>query len=66
MRTKTYCAELARQIDAALTAAEKHAAREGFALYPFIFGYLAGDCTDAQQAAFNARLERLSSTGASR
>jgi hypothetical protein len=62
MRTARYCKQLAQQIDAALNAAEQ-ASQEGIRLYPFLFGYLAGDCTEEQQAEFSARIARLYSAG---
>lgn len=50
---------LAKKIDEAIAAAEKHYKREGFSLYPFLYGYLLGECSDAEIAAFDARIERL-------
>ena len=60
MRTPSYCIQLARQIDAALKSAESHAHKEGFAIYPFLFGYLQGDCSPEEIAAFDMRIARLS------
>ena len=50
--SEAYRTQLARQINAALDAAEKHAATEGFALYPFVYGYLVGDLSEDEIAAF--------------
>ncbi len=58
----SYRKQLAYRINGALTAAEKHAAAEGFAIYPFIVGYLTGDCTEEEIALINARIDRLQSS----
>lgn len=55
-----YRTQLAKQLNAALDAAEKHAATEGFAPYPFVYGYLVGDLSEDEIAAFDARLARIS------
>ena len=60
--TESYSKQLARQIDRALKAAETQIHKKGFALYPFLFGYLAGDCTDEQNRQIDARLNRLQSS----
>lgn len=61
MRSESYKRQLAQQIRDAIKAAEKQAHKEGFTIYPFLFGYLQGDCTDAEIADFDARIARLTS-----
>lgn len=53
-----YSKRLAKQIRAALASAEQHI-DEGFRPYAFVFGYLAGDCTEDEQAEFEERFGRL-------
>lgn len=53
-----YSKLLAKQIRAALTSAEQHL-DEGFQPYAYVFGYLAGDCTEDEQAEFEERFSRL-------
>lgn len=59
MKSAAYRKQLAKQIDGALSAAEKHAAKEGFALYAFLYGYVVADCTGEEIASFGARCDRL-------
>lgn len=59
MKSAAYRKQLAKQIDGALVAAEKHAAKEGFALYAFLFGYIVGDCRQEEIDSFDARCDRL-------
>jgi hypothetical protein len=56
--SQDYAAKLAEQIRMALTSAELHVS-EDFQPYAYVFGYLAGDCTDAEQAEFEERFHRL-------
>ena len=57
--TESYKKHLAQQINAALKAAEQYARKEGFSLYPFLFGYLHGDLSPEQIAAHDVRIDAL-------
>ena len=58
--TRTYGERLAHEMDRAITNAEK-SMNTGILPYPFILGYLLGECSDEDREALSERLARLTS-----